>query len=229
MLKGTLALLADGDGDTRVMYAEYLALLQWRTDEAEDGQEALAKAIAHRPSVIVTEARLPGLSGLELCRQLRSEPATGAIPIIILTGHALAHELALAQAADPDAVLTKPCLPMDLVAEATRVLAGAALQTVAPSRMARESSRRLCAVGDDRRASACMTIAPPMTLERFVCPKCSQSLSYLESHIGAVGHYPLEQWDYFSCVTCRATYEHRQRTQSLRACLTGLLPISEVF
>src|SRR5690242_3653788 len=97
-----LALLADRDGDTRLMYAEFLRRVPYRIDEAEDGYEALAKAITHEPSIIVTETRLPGLSGLELCRQLRSNPFTTAIPIVFLTGDALEHERRLAESAGAD-------------------------------------------------------------------------------------------------------------------------------
>jgi DNA-binding response OmpR family regulator len=47
-----VALLVDGDADTRAMYAEYLRLSAWTVDQAENGAEALAKAIAIRPDII---------------------------------------------------------------------------------------------------------------------------------------------------------------------------------
>src|SRR5689334_17034729 len=71
-----VALLVDGDPDTRRMYAEYLAQSSYLIDEAEDGREALAKALAATHDVIVTETRLPGISGLDLCVLLRQDPAT---------------------------------------------------------------------------------------------------------------------------------------------------------
>src|SRR5690349_114225 len=60
-----LALLVDRDLDTRRMYAEYLRLSGCAVEEAEDGREALAKAISHHPNVIVTETRLPGINGFD--------------------------------------------------------------------------------------------------------------------------------------------------------------------
>src|SRR5438046_1508193 len=75
-----LALLVDRDADTRQMYAEFLRQSAFEIEEATDGREALAKAISYRPAVVVTETRLPGMSGLELCRVLRTDPASRASP-----------------------------------------------------------------------------------------------------------------------------------------------------
>lgn len=68
-----LVFLADRDADTRLMYAEHLRNDDCEIDEAEDGREALAKAIAYLPSVIVTETCLPAMSGVDLCKLLRIE------------------------------------------------------------------------------------------------------------------------------------------------------------
>src|SRR5438034_3312252 len=82
-----LALLVDRDPDTRKMYAEYLRLsTPCDIDEAEDGREALAKAMTRHPDVIVTETRLPGINGFDLCTLLRRDTSTSAIPIIFVTG-----------------------------------------------------------------------------------------------------------------------------------------------
>ena len=70
------------------MYAEFLKQAACEIDEAEDGREALAKALTHHPDVIVTETRLPGMNGLELCRILRDDANTRDIPIVVVTGDA---------------------------------------------------------------------------------------------------------------------------------------------
>src|SRR5438552_681074 len=118
-----LALLVDRDPDTRKMYAEYLRLsAACETDEAADGREALAKAMARHPDVIVTETRLPGINGIDLCTLLRRDTSTSAIPIIFVTGDAFEIDVKRAERAGADAVLTKPCLPEILLAEIRRVL-----------------------------------------------------------------------------------------------------------
>src|SRR5690349_15896226 len=112
-----LALLVDRDPDTRQMYAEFLRQSQCEIDEAEDGREALAKALAHHPDIIVTETRLPGINGFDLCRLLRDDEMTREIPIVFVTGDAYAQDVKHAESAGADAVLVKPCLPEKLATE----------------------------------------------------------------------------------------------------------------
>src|SRR5438552_874150 len=87
-LNPLLALIVDRDDDTRRMYAEYLKLRSWATEESADGREALALAISKHPEIIVTETRLPGINGFELCQLLRRDIATAATPIVVVTGDA---------------------------------------------------------------------------------------------------------------------------------------------
>src|SRR5438552_7442297 len=115
-----LALIVDRDADTRKLYAEYLKLSACSVEEAEDGREALAKAIARQPDVIVTEARLPGIDGIALCELLRRDTATCNIPILCVTGDT--RELHRAETFGPDAVLVKPCLPERVLAEIYRLM-----------------------------------------------------------------------------------------------------------
>src|SRR6266550_5898081 len=115
-----LALIVDRDADTRRLYAEYLRLAACVVEEAEDGREALAKAISHQPDVIITETRLPGMSGLELCDLLRSDASTRNIPIVIVTADAF--HVPGEQMPAADAVLFKPCLPESVLAEIYRLL-----------------------------------------------------------------------------------------------------------
>src|SRR5438552_2208821 len=118
-----LALLVDRDPDTRKMYAEYLRLsAACDTDEAEDGREALVKAMTRHPDVIVTETRLPGINGFDLCTLLRRDTSTSGIPIIFVTGDAFEADVRRAERAGADAFLPKPCLPEKLAGEIRRVL-----------------------------------------------------------------------------------------------------------
>jgi len=188
-----LVLLVDADADTRRMYAEYLRLSSaWAVDEASDGREALAKAISRVPAVIVTETRLPGLSGFDLCRLLRSDAVTADLSIIVVTGDALEADVARARMAGADAVLVKPCLPDRLCGEIGRVTS-------------REQEKLI--------ASA--TVDPQLTPPSVVCPTCDTPLRYLRSHVGGVGRHP-EQWDYFECTAGCGLFQYRQRTRKLR-------------
>jgi CheY-like chemotaxis protein len=225
-----LALLADRDADTRMMYGEYLGGAGYEIDEAEDGREALAKAIAYRPSVIVTEIRLLGMSGIDLCRLLRSDPATRPIPIVVVTADAFAQDITNAETAGADAVLVKPCLPERLASEIERVLARsrvlrargrAACQTFsAQQTTSNELIARSQRLGGRVRMShshqRCDTTSPPIAPPMLVCPNCDRPLRYVKSHIGGVSNSNHEQWDYFECPNGCGAFQHRQRTRKLR-------------
>src|SRR5471032_2442239 len=110
----TRALIVDHDPDTRRMYVEYLTRSAWVVEEAADGREALAKALTQRPDIIVTETRLPGMSGFDLCDLLRTDAATCGTPIVVVTASALDADVQRAQRVGADTVFIKPCLPATL-------------------------------------------------------------------------------------------------------------------
>ena len=225
-----LALLVDRDGDTRKMYAEYLRLSACAIEEAEDGREALAKAISQHPDIIVTETRLPGINGFDLCRLLRQDATTSAIPIVFVTGDAFDSDIKRAEAAGADAVLVKPCLPEHLAGEIRRLLresnelrerARAVRERVADQlnrserliQRSRETFPRTMLSRSHNRRDTTEPPAPPPAL---VCPNCDLSLKYVRSHIGGVSERYPEQWDYFECVAGCGMFQYRQRTRKLR-------------
>ena len=118
-----LVLIVDDYQDAREMYAEYLEFSGFRVAEARDGQEAVEKAVALHPSVILMDLSLPVMDGWEATRRLKSDVRTRSIPVVALTGHALDGHSREAQDAGCDAYVTKPCLPDALVREVQRVLA----------------------------------------------------------------------------------------------------------
>src|SRR5262249_50922177 len=154
----------------------------------EDGREALAKAIHSHPDVIVTETRLPGLNGLELCSLLRVDVATRDIPIVFVTGDAYEDQVKAAQDAGADTVLIKPCLPGTLILEIDRlrhlsadlrergrVTRNKAMEQLKRSRGLLEQShgiaRRLTMSRAHTRHD---TTTPPATPPALVCPLCDQ-------------------------------------------------------
>src|SRR5438045_4814626 len=94
-----LALLVDRDADTRQLFADYLRHESYDVEQADDGRLGLAKAVSYHPSVVVTETRLPGMSGVEMCRVLRRDRLTREIPIIVVTADGLPNSISLAHAA----------------------------------------------------------------------------------------------------------------------------------
>ena len=126
--QGPLILVVDDYEDAREMYAEYLRFCGFRVAEARNGNEALEQAFALMPDLILMDLSLPGMDGWEATRQLKADERTRQIPVVALTGHALAGASEGAKKAGCDSFVTKPCLPDDLVVEVRRML-GLAKQT----------------------------------------------------------------------------------------------------
>jgi len=117
-----LVLVVDDYQDAREMYAEYLSFSGFRVVEAATGTEAVEKALTLQPDVILMDLSLPGMDGWAATRQLKGDDRTRGIPVVALTGHALAGASEGARLAGCDAFVTKPCLPDELVVEVRRML-----------------------------------------------------------------------------------------------------------
>lgn len=120
--KRPLVLVVDDYQDAREMYAEYLAYSGFRVAEATNGVEALEKAFELLPDVILMDLSLPGMDGWAATRRLKTDERTRRIPVVALTGHALAGASESARQAGCDAFVTKPCLPDELVVQVRRML-----------------------------------------------------------------------------------------------------------
>ena len=128
-------LVVDDYADAREMYSEYLQFSGFDVVQAANGMEALERAVADHPDIILMDLSLPVMDGWEATRRLKADDRTANIPVVALTGHALAGISEGALRAGCDAFVTKPCLPEDLVREIRKVLD-------APSDSTQKKSRR---------------------------------------------------------------------------------------
>ena len=78
-------LVIDDDKLFRKSLAEALKEAGFKVEEAEDGNQGLAKAVELKPDLVVTDITMPGLSGLELVSKLRQDPAGKDLRIIVLS------------------------------------------------------------------------------------------------------------------------------------------------
>ena len=117
-----LILVVDDYQDAREMYAEYLQFSGFRVAEARNGNEAVSQAFSLLPDLILMDLSLPGMDGWEATKLLKADERTRHIPVVALTGHALAGASEGAKKAGCDSFVTKPCLPDDLVVEVRRML-----------------------------------------------------------------------------------------------------------
>ena len=127
-------LLVDDYPDAREMYREYLQFTGFDVVEAANGLEALQRAVDTQPDIILMDLSLPVMDGWDATRRLKADPRTAAIPVVALTGHAVAGISEGAKAAGCDAFVTKPCLPDDLVTEIRRILRDTSHGAIGPRR-----------------------------------------------------------------------------------------------
>jgi two-component system, cell cycle response regulator DivK len=110
-----LVLLVEDYEDTREMYRDYLEFSGFSVATARDGMEAIEKATAMRPDVILMDLSLPIMDGWEATRRLKSAPDTAALKIIALSAYPPATDGMRVQESGCDGFIAKPCLPTDLV------------------------------------------------------------------------------------------------------------------
>jgi CheY-like chemotaxis protein len=214
-----IALIIDQDADTRQLYSHVLVAARFEVEEADEGREALAKALSSHHDVIVTETRLPGIDGCQLCGLLRRDPATRNIPILVVTGEAHPREIERAERAGANAVLVKPCLPEALLAAIRHAMAAADADGSTMTAIEHAPGVPLLdgrGLTKSRAYARGHTIAPPHAPPVLVCPTCDQPLVYQHSYIGGVSAAHPEQWDQFECRAGCGTFQYRQRTRQLR-------------
>jgi len=120
--RAPLILVVDDYADNREMYSAYLKFQGLDVVEAANGAEALERAFERPPDLVVMDLSLPGVDGWQATRALKADARTKSIPVIAVTGHALAGAPEHAAEAGCDGFLTKPCLPEDLLREIQRML-----------------------------------------------------------------------------------------------------------
>jgi len=108
-------LVVDDEQDALELIDYNLQSAGYRVITAGDGNEAVRKARATMPDLIVLDLMLPELDGLEVCKILRRDSATATIPIIMLTAKASEIDRVLGLELGADDYVTKPFSPRELV------------------------------------------------------------------------------------------------------------------
>jgi DNA-binding response OmpR family regulator len=116
-------LVVDDDPTVSEVVTGYLERAGFAVDRAADGPGALASAERHRPDLVVLDLMLPGMDGLQVCRELR---ARGPVPVIMLTARSGEEERILGLEVGADDYVTKPFSPRELVLRVASVLRRAA-------------------------------------------------------------------------------------------------------
>ena len=112
------------------------------------------------PDIILMDLSLPVMDGWEATRRLKADKRTASIPVVALTGHALAGISEGARKAGCDAFVTKPCLPEDLVSEIRKILDGQSSTTTKKGPQERQTCQ-------DIRLARARALAPRDRLVRW--------------------------------------------------------------
>jgi two-component system phosphate regulon response regulator PhoB len=111
------ALVVDDEPVIRAMVRASLEHSGWRVSEAVDGEQALESTSEERPDLIVLDAALPKVPGIEVCRRLRQVADTSNIPVVLLSGFIDEAQAEAAQEAGADGFISKPFTPGELIEE----------------------------------------------------------------------------------------------------------------
>jgi DNA-binding response OmpR family regulator len=112
-----LVLVADDEADIADLVAIVLGRAGFRILRARDGSRALSLAREHMPDACVLDGSMPGLAGFEVLGELRSEPKTERIKVLILTATVDEEREMRRHGLEPDSFMKKPFDSGELVAE----------------------------------------------------------------------------------------------------------------
>lgn len=120
-------LLADDDPLLHRVVGFKVAQQQWQLISAYNGAEALELARLKRPSVIILDGMMPVMDGFEALRELRRDPVTASIPVLMLSARNRDADVVGALDQGANDYLTKPFSPAELVARVSRLIPGGAV------------------------------------------------------------------------------------------------------
>ena len=115
-------LIVEDEPDIRNLVVHHLTRDGFRCRTAGSGAEALARIRAAAPDLVVLDLMLPEMTGLEVCRRLRADPATAGVPIIMLTAKTDEVDRIVGLEMGADDYVAKPFSPKELVARVRAVL-----------------------------------------------------------------------------------------------------------
>jgi DNA-binding response OmpR family regulator len=128
-------LVAEDDPDIANLLAHYLQRAGFEADLVASGRDVLPRIKKAPPDLLLLDIMLPGLDGLAVCRSVRGEPATAAIPIIMLTARGEESDRIVGRELGADDYITKPFSPNEVVARIRALLRRAQRTTTSDGRL----------------------------------------------------------------------------------------------
>jgi DNA-binding response OmpR family regulator len=201
-MKGKI-LVVDDEPEAVELIAFNLRQAGFEVLKAEDGAEALKKARSLIPALIILDLMMPEIDGLEVCKILRRDPATAAVPIIMVTARAAEVDRILGLELGADDYLTKPFSPRELILRVRRILE----RTQASSREQTLAFRDL-RIDPARHLVSWRGKAIPLTATEF---KLLTVLAQRRGRVQSRDQLLRDVWDYNSLVDTRTVDTHMRR------------------
>ncbi len=172
----TRILVAEDDPDIGSLLEHYLRKAGFVTTVVTSGRDVLPEIKRDTPELVVLDLLLPGLDGLELCRAIRADATTAAIPIIMLTAKSEESDRIVGLELGADDYITKPFSPNEVVARIRALLRRAHRAAPADSRL----TYGALSVDVDRHVVKASGLEVKLTAKEFLL------LQYLMQHRGRV-------------------------------------------
>jgi two-component system, OmpR family, alkaline phosphatase synthesis response regulator PhoP len=115
-------LIAEDNPQGAELVEAYLAETDYAIETAADGEEALRKALADPPDLVLLDIMMPRLSGFEVCKQLRADPRTAGVAVLMITALDQPSDVEKAVEAGCDDFLTKPLNKTELLVRVRALL-----------------------------------------------------------------------------------------------------------
>jgi len=114
--------IADDEPSLRILVHATIGTDDYNVVEACDGDEAWSLIREHRPSLVILDVQMPGRTGLDILRAIKSDPNLTATRVILLTASAQEADIRAGLVAGANSYLTKPFSPRDLLSRLDEAL-----------------------------------------------------------------------------------------------------------
>lgn len=125
-------LIVEDDPDIAQLIVLYLEKAGFRVERLASGRDAIASITGRPPDLVILDLMLPHMDGLDVCRAVRANPLSAAVPVLMLTARGEEADRVAGLEIGADDYLTKPFSPPELVAR-VRALLRRALRTATPA------------------------------------------------------------------------------------------------
>ncbi len=118
-------LIAEDERDIRDLIAFTLQFAGHEVITTSNGEEALQTVRAQKPQLVLLDVRMPKMTGYEVCKELKADPATQSIPVVFLSAKGQESEIRNGLEAGAEQYLLKPFSPDQLIEQVNKILSKA--------------------------------------------------------------------------------------------------------